>query len=511
MMDRVFFRHKVCGFRVLDPQRTGRPKRNYMLIGGTGSGVENNLQKALNRLFRLRDTSALSDYPALLTSLYAARSQEDSISTLMKAAETVGRYGSSDLTEPVLCALLLSETPGSDYRQVLKNLGEAGGQIHKMVIALRKARRLPFSIIALDNPAAVVDYHELIKRTLVDSWGGNRDLLLAHLAYGLAGLEERESSEFDLRDRLHYYAGLAPLAERFGFLEVAERIRSKGLRDFKGLRFFEHIDSKRIPDFRNEENALNHLDNLRDLLEDAFDEIGLNGKVGIKPRLKGKYSIYEKLQASGIDPEDSLGIEITVEDLSNLWKVVQFLKQYFKFPSRERHRELFELLDKGRIQLEDNNIDHPRKSGFSAYTLLVEDHTRVMVEIQVTTFDRDRVNREGIAAHWAYKLKRTLEVLGVDYEQDLKASGPAPDEVIILILDRMLPCIIRRFKVGTRVSDLAQALGSPVTLFRPLLVPMGAPYFPQSVSFTPKKIKPHARLRDGMVFSIDLRSLSPSP
>jgi GTP pyrophosphokinase len=126
-----------------------------------------------------------------------------------------------------------------------------------------------------------------------------------------------------------------------------------------------------------------------------FDQVSLEG------RIKGTYSIYNKLkkyEKEWISPnisslDDLIAFRIVTNNTDQCFKVLEY------------------IMDSGEIVQEefDDYISHPKPNGYMAIQFPVKfrDITDINIEIQILTKEMDYNNKYGEASHIAYKASKT--------------------------------------------------------------------------------------------------------
>jgi GTP pyrophosphokinase len=120
----------------------------------------------------------------------------------------------------------------------------------------------------------------------------------------------------------------------------------------------------------------------------------------VESRVKGIYSIWNKIVGQGIDIEnvyDIIGFRIIVQTVEDCYKVLGILHTYFK-PIPGKFKDYIAI---------------PKPNGYKSL------HTKVILEggkraeFQIRTSEMHKEAEEGIAAHWAYKEKSPISPSGL--------------------------------------------------------------------------------------------------
>ncbi len=180
----------------------------------------------------------------------------------------------------------------------------------------------------------------------------------------------------------------------------------------------------------------------------------------IESRIKGLYSIWEKMFKQGIDIEniyDIIGLRIIVPEVADCYRVLGILHTYFK-PIPGKFKDYIAI---------------PKPNGYKSL------HTKVLlpggakVEFQVRTYQMHKEAEEGISAHWVYKEKAPISPSGMKIFSWLKSilemSREMPEYEVKKISEDIYPDEIYVFtpkgdvKVlprGATVIDFAYAVHS---------------------------------------------------
>ena len=118
------------------------------------------------------------------------------------------------------------------------------------------------------------------------------------------------------------------------------------------------------------------------------NEVDLN-KIQIFSRIKHYYSIYLKMQRKGINLDevlDLLAIRILVDKDIDCYKVLGYLHLDYK-PLISRFKDY---------------VSNPKENGYQTIHTTVFYNSKIY-EVQIRTFEMNKIAEYGIAAHWMYK------------------------------------------------------------------------------------------------------------
>lgn len=183
------------------------------------------------------------------------------------------------------------------------------------------------------------------------------------------------------RETLDIYA---PIAARLGIFWI-----KKQLEDMSMMYFYPE-EYNRIKNFinRNKEERDNYIQiviqNISDLVKNN------NIKCKVLGRHKGFYSIYQKMVAQELDIEDVYDIiafRVIVDTIPQCYEILGLI------------HALWKPID---IKFKDY-IGRPKSNMYQSLHTTVIGPSGERIEIQIRTFEMDKIAKSGIAAHWSYK------------------------------------------------------------------------------------------------------------
>ena len=179
------------------------------------------------------------------------------------------------------------------------------------------------------------------------------------------------------------------------YVPIANRLGISNLKNaLEDLAFFYIYpdEYKKIDNFLKEQQHTmqltfnNFISTAKNLLEkNGYD---LN-KIKIYSRIKHHYSIYLKMQRKGISIDEVLdlfAIRILVEDDIDCYKVLGFMHLEFK-PLISRFKDY---------------VATPKENGYQTIHTTIFYNSKIY-EIQIRSFEMNKIAEFGIAAHWKYK------------------------------------------------------------------------------------------------------------
>lgn len=134
-------------------------------------------------------------------------------------------------------------------------------------------------------------------------------------------------------------------------------------------------------------------------IEDGLEKTGL--RFDIKSRYKSVHSVYKKMLAQSVDVSgiyDIFAIRIIIEgdvmdEKAACWQAYSVVSDIYK-PNPKRLRDW---------------ISAPKASGYESLHTTVETESGRFVEVQIRTRRMDDVAENGLAAHWRYKEKKSIQ------------------------------------------------------------------------------------------------------
>jgi guanosine-3',5'-bis(diphosphate) 3'-pyrophosphohydrolase len=202
-----------------------------------------------------------------------------------------------------------------------------------------------------------------------------------HNMQTLEGLP-REKRQRKAQETLDIYA---PLAARLGIWQMKWQLEDLS---FKNLHpeEFEKLSEMIAKTRKKREEEVNEA---IVLIKERLDQSGYK-HYEVYGRPKHLYSIYQKMEIHGFDFDeiyDLLGIRIMVDDESDCYKVLGLVHELWKpIPG-----------------LFYDYIAKPKANGYQSLHTKVVGPNGEPLEVQIRTFEMNRMAEFGIAAHWQYK------------------------------------------------------------------------------------------------------------
>ena len=174
----------------------------------------------------------------------------------------------------------------------------------------------------------------------------------------------------------------APIAHRLGISNIKEELEDRSLRylDPVGYEHIRALLNKHGDEF---------LDSVCDTIRVHLAENGIQGAT-IRHRVKSIYGIYRKMYMQNKDFEeiyDVYAVRIIVDSVAECYTALGLIHDmYHPLPNRFK-----------------DYISTPKPNGYQSLHTTVIGREAIPFEVQIRTWDMDRMAEYGIAAHWKYK------------------------------------------------------------------------------------------------------------
>ena len=176
---------------------------------------------------------------------------------------------------------------------------------------------------------------------------------------------------------------LAPIAHRLGLSYIKAELEELSLKYYKPEAFNSIVEE--LNSTKEERDA--SVKEMEKRVEDILIENGIEFE--IKGRAKSIYSIYNKLQKGKklSDIYDIYALRVIVNTKAECYQVLGLIHAKFK-PIPKRFKDY---------------IANPKTNMYQSLHTTVFGFDGKPYEIQIRTFDMDKVAERGIASHWSYK------------------------------------------------------------------------------------------------------------
>jgi len=195
------------------------------------------------------------------------------------------------------------------------------------------------------------------------------------------GFQPPEKQEAIARETLDIYA---PLAGRMGIYWLKSNLEDLSL-FYLEPKIYEDI---RLGIAQRREGQAKFIKEIKEILAERLSEAGI--KATIKGRNKHFYSIYKKMMEQDLNIDqvyDILAFRIIVNSVKECYEALGLIHSMWKTLS-------------GRFK---DYISLPKANMYQSLHTTVIAPLGERMEIQIRTWDMDRIAEEGIASHWRYK------------------------------------------------------------------------------------------------------------
>jgi len=342
-------------------------------------------------MIRLNDITAkvLSDYPAADTSLiekayvYSAKVHKGQVRLsgepyLSHPLEVAGILANMKMDEVTIAAGLLHDTV-EDTLATLEDIEYLFGKdVATIVDGVTKISKIHF--LSKEEQQA-----ENIRKMIL-AMASDIRVLLVKLADRLhnmrtLGFQTPEKQEAIARETLDIYA---PLAGRMGIYWLKSNLEDLSL-FYLEPKIYEDI---RLGTAQRREDQTKFIKEIKEILTKRLTEAGINAT--IKGRNKHFYSIYRKMMEQDLNIDqvyDIVAFRIIVNSVKECYETLGLIHSMWK-PVSGRFKDYISL---------------PKANMYQSLHTTVIASLGERMEIQIRTWDMDRLAEEGIAAHWRYK------------------------------------------------------------------------------------------------------------
>ena len=307
-------------------------------------------------------------------------------------------------TSSVVCALLHDTI--EDTKATIKDIKDNfGKEIAKLVDGVTKLNELESKP---DQSKAAEDFRKLILASSSDI----RVLLIKiadrlHNMRTLKYLKNKNRRKRIATETLEIYA---PLAARIGMHEIREELEDLAFSETEPE--IRSILFERIKVSKKKNNKI-----VKEITDKISKILELNNvKALVSGREKSIYSVWQKLENKNKSLEqlsDLFGFRIYVDELVDCYSTLGVLHQNWQAVPG-----LFK-----------DYISTPKKNGYQSIHTTLVGPSNHRVEIQIRTKEMHEINERGVAAHWAYKDKKSIN------EKDLNSISWMADLIDILQRD----------------------------------------------------------------------------
>lgn len=213
---------------------------------------------------------------------------------------------------------------------------------------------------------------------------------------------------------------LTPIADRLGINSIKQDLEELCLRYLKPEEFYNIAEKLNATKAERDNSVANMIESVSELLNKH------DIKHEIMGRSKSIYSIYKKLEKGKrfSDIYDLLALRILVDTEQDCYQALGIIHSKFR-PKPKRFKDYIAM---------------PKTNMYQSLHTTVFGIDGQLYEIQIRTYEMDRVAEYGIASHWSYKEKGSVKaVMQNEMEQklqffraimDLKKEQDNPEEFV---------------------------------------------------------------------------------
>ncbi|NLM63472.1 MAG: bifunctional (p)ppGpp synthetase/guanosine-3',5'-bis(diphosphate) 3'-pyrophosphohydrolase [Mollicutes bacterium] len=283
-----------------------------------------------------------------------------------------------------ICAALLhdvledTDTTEEELRE------EFGDEIASLVVGVTKINKLNYNG---ENEAMIANHRKIIVGLSEDV----RVIIIKladrlHNMRTLWALSEKKQKE-KARETLDI---LTPIAHRLGMNQIKSELEDLSLRYLKPDVYYSIVGMLNQTKKERDEAVRRMMDKVTELLR----EHGIKHKV--KGRAKSIYSIYKKLDTGRKFSEiyDMLALRVFVDTEQECYQALGILHSKFR-PVPKRFKDYIAM---------------PKPNMYQSLHTTVFGTDGNLYEIQIRTYEMDKVAEYGIASHWSYKEGKTQSI-----------------------------------------------------------------------------------------------------
>lgn len=194
---------------------------------------------------------------------------------------------------------------------------------------------------------------------------------------------------------------LTPIADRLGINSIKQDLEEYCLRYLKPEEYYDIVEKLNATKAERDNSVAKMIDSVSELLNKH------DIKHEIKGRSKSIYSIYKKLEKGKrfSDIYDLLALRIYVDTEQDCYQALGIIHSKFR-PKPKRFKDYIAM---------------PKTNMYQSLHTTVFGVDGQLFEIQIRTYEMDRVAEYGIASHWSYKEKGSVKaVMQNEMEQKLQ-------------------------------------------------------------------------------------------
>ena len=276
-----------------------------------------------------------------------------------------------------ICAALLHEVIDTCEVDVEELEELFGKDIVQLVESITKINRINF---AGDTEAVIANQRKILVGLTEDV----RVMFIKladrlHNMRTLWALPEKEQRE-KAKETLDIFT---PIAHRLGINSIKSELEDLSLRYLKPDVYFQIVEKLNKSKVQRD----NYINKMKESISSLLTENGIEHK--IKGRSKSIYSIYKKLDKGKTFDQiyDFLALRVYVETKEQCYQVLGLIHSKFK-PMPNRFKDYIAM---------------PKTNMYQSLHTTVFGIEGMVFEVQIRTYEMDKVAENGIASHWSYK------------------------------------------------------------------------------------------------------------
>ena len=278
-----------------------------------------------------------------------------------------------------IAAALLHDVLEDTYMTKEEMIAEVGEDVTNIVDGVTKISKLKY----MTKEKALAHNHQKILLAMAKDIRVVMVKLIDRL-HNMRTLEfhNPEKRKVIAKETLDLYA---PLAHRLGMYRIKAELEDTSL---KYLAEEEYYDISKALDTKKSER-INDIDVMVEKIKGMLDTQGVKG-YQIKGRIKNIYSIYKKIVTKNKTMDeifDFLALRIIVNSVEDCYRVLGLVHSVWN-PLPKRFKDYIAV---------------PKPNLYQSLHTTVVGNGGKIFEIQIRTYDMDKVAELGVAAHWAYK------------------------------------------------------------------------------------------------------------
>ncbi len=276
-----------------------------------------------------------------------------------------------------ICASLLHDTI-EDCNVTKEEISEKfNEEVASLVDSLTKINRLNLS----GDSDAVIENQ---KKILIGMTKDVRAIILKladrlHNMRTIWALSE-ESQKKNAKETLDI---LTPIAHRLGMFGIKSELEDLSLRYLKPEAYYQIVEKLNSTKLERDTYVVKMIE----AVSNALNKVGINHK--IKGRSKSIFSIYKKLDKgrSFDDIYDLLALRIFVNTDEQCYQTLGIIHSKYK-PIPKRFKDF---------------VANPKTNMYQSLHTTVFGIDSMIFEVQIRTYEMDKIAENGIASHWSYK------------------------------------------------------------------------------------------------------------